>query len=552
MLKELQVQNYALIDNLRVNFPGSMTVITGETGAGKSILIGALGLIMGKRSDSSVLFDKKRKCIVEAIFDVRHYRLKEFFTANDLDYFDYTTLRRELNPEGKSRAFINDTPVTLQLLKSLAEKLIDIHSQHETLMLGENDFRFQVLDSFSETGEVLEKYRKVYYDFKRKNSRLAELKSELQLAIRDRDYYQFQFNDLESADLVQLDLSELKRQAESLENAEFIKGNLSFAAGALGEGEKNILNTTVQIKSLLSQIKKFSSEYLEYESRIASLIVEMKDLERDLSLASEKIEFNNSKLDDLNEKIETVQRLFKKHGVNEVGDLIILKEDISKKINSTENLEQEILILEKEILFDQKTARGLAEVLSQKRIISATLLSEGIQQLLSKLNMPNARFQIEFQPSADLNDYGMDEIKFLFSANKGGDFKELHKVASGGELSRVMLSVKSVIAKHTALPTILFDEIDTGVSGEVGACIGNILESMSKKMQVISITHLPQIASRGNHHLMVYKNELPTKTVSLIKELNKTERVEEVAKMLSSGKPTPISIKNARELIGQN
>ena len=551
MLKELFVQNYALIDELRVSFPGKMTVITGETGAGKSILLGALGLILGKRAESGVLYDKGKKCIVEALFQIKAYKLEMFFASHDLDYANETTLRREVSTDGKSRAFINDTPVNLQILKSIAELLIDIHSQHETLMLSEKNFRFEVLDSFSGTETELTSYRYLFFQYKESLKYLSELKIKLVQAKKDQDYYAFQLNELNEVQLENMDLEGMELQVKSMENAELIKSNLLSAAHAIGGSEKNVLSAVSVIRNLITQLRNYGAEYVDYEKRITSIQVELKELERDFNFSSERQDFDPVKLEELNEKIDRWNRLLKKHALTKAHELIELKKSIEDKINSNEQLELEIQQLEKQLIQDEIELRNKAAIISEKRSVKIPELERSVLEILSKLNMPKSRLKIELTPLPDLSSDGFDAVSFLFSANKGGDYKELHKVASGGELSRLMLAIKSVIARHTSLPTILFDEIDTGVSGEVGASIGNILEEMSKDMQVISITHLPQIAGRGAHHLQVYKKEVKDKTFSYIKELSYEDRVEELAKMLSAGKATPASRKNAQELMRQ-
>ena len=549
MLKELYVQNYALIDELRVSFPGQMTVITGETGAGKSILIGALGLILGKRADPSALNDRSRKCIVEAVFKIDSYALNDFFKSNDLDYEDEATLRREVSAEGKSRAFINDTPVSVQVLKILGEMLIDIHSQHETLMLNEKGFRYDVVDAFAQTVPDLNEYRKVFQQLKSKEKKLTDLQSRIAQEKKEQDYFLFQLNELEEAQLDSLDLLTLESQAMSFENAELIKGSLMSVANVLGEGENNLLNKITALKNVLGQIKRFGEDYSSMETRMQSVYIELKELEHDLLSAAEKVEDDPSRLKELNEKIDRINRLLKKHGVGNIHELIQYKTEIASKIHSIEQLDADILKLEKEIRQDRILVSKKAQIISEKRKNKIPLLESKVQELLMKLNMPNARFKINCESIEEPTLNGCDEISFLFSANKGNDYRDLHRVASGGELSRLMLCLKSVIAQLTALPTILFDEIDTGVSGEVGARIGEMLENMSSQMQVIAITHLPQIASIGKHHLMVYKKDENHKTTSYIKELASEDRVHEIAKMLSTGKPTEISIKNAEELI---
>ncbi|MFN6039749.1 MAG: DNA repair protein RecN, partial [Bacteroidota bacterium] len=394
MLKEIYIQNYALMDELRVGFPGKMTVITGETGAGKSILLGALGLILGKRADTSVLNDKSKKCIVEAVFKINTYRLQDFFKTNDLDYSDETTMRRELSIEGKSRAFINDTPVNLNLMKALGELLIDIHSQHETLMLSEKNFRFDVMDAFAKVEPELVLYRDLFKKFKNKERILEQLKKDYSNVKKDQDYFSFQLSELEEFNLNGIDFDSIKNLSIALENSEFIKGNLSSASETIAGGEKNILNSLSLVKQLLSQIKKYGNDYAEFESRLNTVILELKELERDLSSYSDRIEYNSEKLDELNEKIDRINKLFIKHQVTDLPALIHVRDEISNKLQSTESLEKDISKLEKELSSDLSSLKDQAAKISLKRKNKTVELQKSIEQILDKLNMPNARFKV--------------------------------------------------------------------------------------------------------------------------------------------------------------
>jgi DNA repair protein RecN (Recombination protein N) len=551
MLNHLSVQNYALIDQLDVELSSGLTIITGETGAGKSILLGALGLIAGSRADTQALQDKTKKCIIEAIFTIKEYSLESFFMENELDYESQTTIRREINPEGKSRAFINDTPVTLNQLKELGERLIDIHSQHQTLSLNGNDFQLSVVDAFAKHADVLIEYQTNFKTFKTLERQLNELIERESQAKKDLDYYQFQFNELEDAGLKSGEQKELEQELETLSNAEEIKSSLSKAAFGLNGGEQNLLSSLNEIRIILNSIAKFKPEIAELSSRINSSYIELKDLGNELESIEEGIVYDPKRIEILNEKLDSIYRLQQKHQVKTIEELIEIKEAISNKLLDFSSLEAEIEKVKTSLDKLNKSLSAKAKTISENRKKVIPGIEKEISSLLASLSMPNAQLKIEqaILDSFTLN--GSDKINFLFSANKGSDFKELNKVASGGELSRLMLSIKSLIAQLTLLPTIIFDEIDTGVSGDVADKVGSIMDQMSGKMQVITITHLPQIASKGQSHLFVYKEDKNNRTYSNIKKLNTEERIQEVAKMLSTGKPTAAAISNAKELLKQ-
>ncbi len=549
MLKHLSVQNYALIDQLEVEFSDGLTIITGETGAGKSILLGALGLIAGSRADTQALQDKTKKCFVEASFNIKDYSLKNFFSSNDLDYEVTTTIRREINPEGKSRAFINDTPVTLNQLKELAEHLIDIHSQHQTLTLNGSEFQLSVVDAFADHSELTIEYAADFRKFKLLEKQLFELTEKESQAKKDLDYFQFQFNELEDAHLNGNKQLEMEQELETLNNAEDIKLNLSKAENGLAGGEQNLLSTLNEIKIILASMAKFKPEINELSIRLTSSYLELKDIANELDSLEGDIVYDPKRIDILTQMLDAIYRLQQKHQVKSIEELITIKDDLSNKLLDFNSLEAEIEKVKKELNSIQKSLLALAKKMTANRKKVIPKLEKEIASLLSSLSMPNAQLKVSQTASEILTKNGLDTVSFLFSANKGSDFKELNKVASGGELSRLMLSIKSLIAQLTALPTIIFDEIDTGVSGDVADKVGTIMNQMAKAMQVITITHLPQIASKGQSHLFVYKEDKNNKTYSNIKKLTAEERVQEIAKMLSTGTPTAAAISNAKELL---
>jgi DNA repair protein RecN (Recombination protein N) len=551
MLKQLFISNYALLDEVIVDFPGKLTVITGETGAGKSILLGALGLILGERGDSNALNDKKRKCIVEGTFDIRKYELKVFFEEHELDYAEETRLRRELTPEGKSRAFINDTPVNLQTLRSLGERLIDIHSQHENLFLSKTQFRTDVLDAFSGLENDAASYRKLFVIWREKQNILNELQAKQQQLKKDQDYYSFQFQELQELGLVIGDQENWEMEAVQLENAELIRENLLSSSEILDNAEVGVLQQLGQIKKQMQALVRFGSDYEDLFSRLNALIVEAKTLVNDFQSRADKVNAHPEALQNINEKLDKLNRLLKKHGVKTDAELLTVQTKMESYLQGAESIDSEIEQLEKELKDLRLRVLKMATSISTQRMKHSPLFEQKISETLSRLKMPNARFKVELEQLSEPDASGIDKIRFLFCANAGSEFRELHKVASGGELSRLMLSIKALIARLTSLPSIIFDEIDTGVSGETGAKIGDMLEEMSQGMQVISITHLPQIASKGNHHLFVFKKDEQKKTTTHIKELGKKDRVTEIAKMLSAGEPGAAALKNAEELLNK-
>ena len=552
MLKRLHISNFALINEMEVSFPGNLTVITGETGAGKSIFLEALSLALGKRADLSALNLKTKKCIIEAEFSAANLDLNDFFLEHDLDFEPNLILRREINADGKSRSFLNDSPVSLSVLKLLSEKLIDIHSQHQTLLLNQSNFQLELLDTFAESLKIFKEYKIEFSSFTKSKIELQSLQEQEKLAKKELDYFQFLYSELEETEIKAGILSGLEEESSKLENSEIIKSNLLAASNAISGNEINILIDLGKTKQSLQSLSKYSKNYSLLSDRIQSLYIELKELSADIEDAANDVVFDSDKLSQVNTKMDKLNRLLKKHQVNTEEDLLKIKSDIENKLNQFNSIEKTIISKQKLIQVSQNNCLKLSEELTKLRTKAIHGIEQTIKKTLAELSMENAIFKIELSQKSDLGINGLDELKFLFTANKGAELNELHKVASGGELSRLMLSLKALLASKKQLPTIIFDEIDTGVSGDVADKIGEILLSMGNNMQVIAITHLPQMASKGNHHLFVYKKDDEDKTVSYIKQLNKAERINEIAKMLSKSNPTVSAIKNATELLSSN
>lgn len=549
MLKNILIRNYALIDELEIDLAKGLTIITGETGAGKSILLGALGLLMGDRADVTALYDPSKKCLVEGTFNLKDYDLKDFFLVHDLEYDVEIIIRREVNPEGKSRAFINDSPVTISVLKLISSRLIDVHAQHETLHLNEAAFQLHALDAVAETSELVAAYKLKFKLFKKNSEQLQSLKEQELKDKKELDYFNFQFNELDTAQLIPGQQAVLEAELETIENAEFIKGGLSNAYFVLAGADKSLIDALTEVKNTLAQLAKFNPTIATLSDRVQSSHIELKDIASELEALEGNIVHDPKKADIVQEKLDVIYRLQQKHNVKTIDELIILKTDLEQKITAIGSLEEQIKKLAMELEAVQKHLADLAGKLTKKRAAAAPQFSKSVKETLTQLGMANAELNISMEQLKEYKETGLDKVTFLFSANKGSDAQPLSKVASGGELSRFMLSLKSLLAKHTALPTIIFDEIDAGISGDIAAKTGSILEKMAATMQVITITHLPQVACKGKTHLFVYKQEQGKRTVTRIKQLNKDERVEEIAKMLSAGKVGDAALRNAKELL---
>jgi DNA repair protein RecN (Recombination protein N) len=551
MLNRLVIKNYALIDNLEINFDQDLNVLTGETGAGKSIVLGALGLILGQRADGKYFFNQQKKCIVEGYFLIKSYDLKDFFLNNDLDYEEETVLRREIALDGKSRAFINDTPVTLNIIKALGEQLIDIHSQHATLEINNADFQLLVIDVMAEHGGLLKQYKTQFKNFKELTQQLKFKSEEAEKAKTDHDYYQFLFDELEQANLRENEQAELETELNSLTHAEEIKRNLISASYLIDLSEDAAILKLNEAATQIQSIERYHSSIASFTQRLKSAIIEIKDVSAELENLEQSTSFNQAKADEINERLTLLYTLQKKHRIQSNQELIDLQNSFSDKLNQISSSDEELIRLEKEIIQLKSIIKKVAQQLSANRTKVLPAIEQYIIKMLADVGMPNAQIKIEqnILDSENLDKNGIDRIKFLFNANKGHQLSELNKVASGGELSRLMLSIKSLIAKKTALPTIIFDEIDTGVSGEVANRVGNIMKELAKNMQVITITHLPQMASKGDAHYFVYKEVKDNFTYTQIKRLMPNERVLEIAKMLSGENPKDAAIENAKELL---
>ncbi len=549
MITTLAIKNYALIEDIRVEFDEGLTIITGETGAGKSILLGALALLLGKRADLSSVKDASKKCVVEGHFSIGNYSLKNVFEENDLDYEPNTIIRREILPGGKSRAFVNDTPVALTQLQELSPYLIDVHSQHETLEVVSENFQMDVIDALAGNDLLLKSYKAQYEDFKKISEKLSALKIQKENASKELDYNTFLYNELQQAELKKMNQQELEETYETLNNAEAIQEALANVNGILDGEQIGALQTAKEARVVLGKIKSFSKTFEEFWQRLNSIIIEMEDISSATNNAAEKIEADPEMLFQVNEKLQTLYKLQQKHTVSTVSELIEIEERLEEKVNITLGLEEQIENFEKQKSILRETALKTAEGLHNKREDSIPVLKKKLEETLLPLGLPNAQFQFELNASEDFKSNGTDSLQLLFTANKGLAFGPLKKVASGGEMSRIMLAIKAVLAEYKKLPTIVFDEIDTGVSGEIANKMADIMKRMSKKMQLLSITHLPQIAAKGDHHIKVYKEDKDEVTATHLKILNQDERIVEIAQMLGGKNVSEAAIANAKELL---
>jgi DNA repair protein RecN (Recombination protein N) len=549
MLAKLFVQNYALIKGLDVELDNGLTIITGETGAGKSILLGALSLILGSRADTSVLLNKKEKCIVEGTFKIDEYDLEDFFMVNDLDYEPVTMLRREINPAGKSRAFINDTPVTINLLKELGDNLIDIHSQHQNLMLNDNSFQLNVIDSFAGTIKLKNEYWLVYHNYRKLNKEYNEIKEKAVKNKADLEYYEFQLNQLEDAKLNKGEQEELEKEQELLEHAGEIKQALMNSSSLFSSEDASILSLLKDVRNNLNKIKSFLADGDNLLLRVDTSYIELTDLAGEIEKLASRIDADPRRLLQVNERLDFLYSMIQKHRVKDLNELIAKKEEIKNNIKAIVTSDDRLEELEALLSLEMQSLNTLSSALSEKRQTVLNDLEGKITELLKQLGMPNARFHISLSRLKDFTPAGIDNADFLFSANKQVAPENLSRIASGGELSRVMLTLKSLLTKSINLPTIIFDEIDAGVSGEVADKVGQILSAMGGYMQVVNITHLPQVASRGKRHYHVYKDEIDDSTITRVKLLSADERIVEVARLLSGSQITETALKNAKDLI---
>lgn len=548
MLKSLLIKNYTLIENLKINPDTKFNIITGETGAGKSIVLGAVGLLLGNRADTKTLLKHTEKCIIEGEFDISNYTLSKLFAQEELDYEDTTLIRREISPSGKSRAFINDTPVTLDVLKKIGSNLIDVHSQHETINLGKSDFQLAFIDAFASTSKERKQYHSLYKDYKKKEKNLEQIKHNSTELGKEADYNNFLLDELVKLNLQPGEQTQLEEDLQILEHAEDIKSKLNEALVILNQSDYASTEGLQQGKLILAQLAKYSESYNTLSERLNSVFIELQDIVSELEKKDLEIEVDPEETQRVQERLSQLYALQKKHGVVEIEELFAIQKELEEKTSEYFNLDEEIQNSEKELEALKEKALQLASSLGKKRTAAFNKLETVLQQLLAEVGIGGATIKIENEQGG-LNPYGIDNIRILFSANKGIAPQGISKVASGGEYSRLMFCVKYILADKIALPTIIFDEIDTGVSGEIALKLGAMMKKMAANHQLITISHLPQIAAKGDKHYYVYKETTSEKAISKIKDLDEDERITEIAKMIGGDNPSSIAFDNARELI---
>jgi DNA repair protein RecN (Recombination protein N) len=549
MLLHLTIKNYALIRQLEIHPSANLNVITGETGAGKSIMLGAVGLLLGNRADAKALWNENEKCVVEGVFDISAYRLKSFFETTDLDYQEQTVFRREISPGGKSRAFINDTPVNLDVMRKIGNRLMDVHSQHETLELGSKLFQLELIDAYASNVKIKDAYQVAWKNYSQTKSAYDTLLSEAEILKQESDFVKFQLEELDKARLSMGEQERLESELKVMEHAEEIKTQLNAIIAQLSQSEFAITTSIGTVRNQLQSISNYSADYQKLYERIESVRIELNDIADEVEREESIVEFDPKRTEETKERLSTIYQLMQKHRVKEVSELLVLQESLQVKFDKTSNLDEE---LRKAKMAFEKSSTELkvrAEELSKSRQRVFSPLCKQIVELLQELGIPNASLKIEHEavvPSAT----GADSTELLFSANKGVAPRPLAQVASGGEFSRLMFSIKYVMAEKTALPTLILDEIDSGISGEIAIQLGKMMKEMAQRHQLITISHLPQIAAKGDTHYFVYKDNTSKKTVSLIKQLTVTERVDEIAKMIAGAKPSALAIENAKEMMG--
>ncbi|TAJ10463.1 DNA repair protein RecN [Marinilabiliaceae bacterium JC017] len=549
MLKSLKISNYALIERVEIGFDSELSVITGETGAGKSILLGALALILGQRSDVNALNNKESKCVVEAEFDIQSYGMESLFEEKDVDYEPHTIIRREILPNGKSRAFVNDTPVNLSFLKNVSSKLIDVHSQHQNLLLSDDSFQLMVVDTIADNAKLKAAYTDLYRDYKKLSNKINQLVDENDKQKTDMDYIRFQYEQLYNAQLKEGELIAIEKELEQLEHAEEIKLGLNGAVQLLNAEQNGALFGIYEAVAQLRKIADFLPEGESILSRLDSAYIDMKDLAGDLDQKAEEIEYDPLLIQQKQTRVDLLYSLIQKHRVGSLEELIVLATEFEDKIRKFTNFDEELEALHNQLKQLELKLAKAAKELTKSRIGVFKNIKQAIESQLIELGMPHAQILIKHENAQAYSSSGKDEISILFSANKSGQPAEINKVASGGEMSRVMLSIKSLLSKAKGLPTLIFDEIDTGVSGEVADKMGRIMTDIAKTIQVITITHLPQIAVKGKNHYKVFKTDNAHQTVSQIKQLTEEERIVEVAKMLSGSELSDAALSNARSLL---
>jgi len=549
MLKRLFIRNYALIDELTINCSDHLTIITGETGAGKSILIGALGLIMGERADSKIFYNGQEKCIVEGVFDVKSYDLKSFFSEHELDYDDEVVVRRELSPAGKSRAFINDTPVNNQLLQRLTENLIDLHQQFDTLDIHSVNFQLRMIDALAGNGPLLKTYQQGFRQYSADKRRLDDMIKRSASGAKEMEFMRFQLEELQNATLVDGEQELLENELNKLSNAEGIKRTFGAAYNLLTEAEVNITNQLLELSRSIGAIKKLSPELGALGTQLDGILAEVQEFAKACDRIAEQTEYEPRRIDEINERLNTLYKLQKKHALNDVRALLQLQEDLERQTSGFTDLGSAIADLEQTIAKQEASLRKEAATLSDRRKSIAPDFEQKVKEMLTLLSMPHARLQVSINTTPALTNTGLDDVQFLFATNIGSRFLPIKDVASGGELSRLNLCAKSIVADAIPLPTLIFDEIDTGVSGDVSLKMGQILKELSRRHQVICITHTPQVAAKADKHYFVYKKIQEDRTLTNVRSLNDEERVRSIAVMLSGNPPSDAALVTAKELI---
>ncbi len=549
MLKNLSIKNYLLIDDLSVSFNNGFTVITGETGAGKSILVGGISLILGKRADLSVNRDKSKKCIIEGVFDIGSFNLKSVFDENDLDYETETILRREILVSGKSRAFINDSPVNLNQLSVIGSKIIDIHSQHQNIEVLNSEFQFELLDLISTNEENIRTYKKLYEEFKLKSKVLEELIEKKQSLIQSMDYNKYILEEIDNSNILEEDLNDLENLQNSLSNFEEFSKELNQSSQIISDDDIGLISSLSRLKTSIDKISNNSQKFNSISERILSIKIDLEDISSEIDDSLNSLEQNPEKLNTIINKIDKINNLLRKHSLNSVNELSIFRDNLAEKVNTTENIDGEIEHLQKECENLKIKLKSSAVNIHEKRKSVIFDLTSQIENVLSELGMVNSKFKINLSKTTNFYSNGMDLIDFEFLANKGYEFKKIQDSASGGEMSRIMLSIKSIMAKYKQLPSIIFDEIDTGVSGEISKKMGLIMKELGTKIQTFSITHLPQIAAMGESHFMIYKNDTDGYTKTKISRLNDNERIVEIAKMLEGNNASESAYTHAKQLL---
>ena len=549
MLKNLSIKNYLLIDDLSVSFNNGFTVITGETGAGKSILVGGISLILGKRADLSVNRDKSKKCIIEGVFDIGSFDLKSIFDENELDYETETILRREISSSGKSRAFINDSPVNLSQLSHIGSKIIDIHSQHQNIEVLNSEFQFELLDLISNNKDNILKYKNLYEDFRVKSKALNELIDKKQNLIQTIDYNKFILDEIDNANILDEDLDELENMQNSLSNFEETSSELNKSSQIISDDEVGIITSLLKLKNSIDKVSNNSQKFNLISQRISSIKIDLEDISLEIDNFLDSLEQNPEKLNKIINKIDIINNLFRKHSLNSIKELSIFRDNLALKVNTTKNIDNEIQLLQTVCEDLNLKLNNIAIQIHEKRKSVINDLTCEIENVLNELGMVNSKFKISLFKTENFYSNGMDTIDFEFLANKGYEFKKIKDAASGGEMSRIMLSIKSIMAKYKKLPSIIFDEIDTGVSGEISKKMGTIMKELGSRIQTFSITHLPQIAAMGESHFLIYKNDIDGYTKTMISRLNDSERIVEIAKMLEGNNASESAYTHAKQLL---